>query len=84
MHIDLYTPFNRVNAIPARGQMHISYVNMYRKVLSNRHANRQHNRLVLPQQARNLQHHLSKCHGKDLDPWPCIMYICVLNYSVTQ
>ena len=37
------------------------YVNIYEKVLAKRRANRQHNRPMLAQQARNLKRHLSKC-----------------------
>ena len=64
---------------PCRGA-ELYFVNVYEKVLAKKWANHQHNWLVLAQQARNLQRHLSKVHGKDLDP----MYICVLNYSITQ
>ena len=43
-------------------------VNIYGKIRARRPANRQNNHLMLAQQARNLKRHLSKCHGKDLDP----------------
>ena len=60
------------------------YVNIYGKVLSKRRANRQHNWLVLAQQAHNLHCHLSKVHGKDLDPMYHAHLCSTLQYNTVE
>ena len=60
------------------------FVNVCGKVLSKRHANCQHNRLVLAQQAHNLQRHLSKVHSKDLDPMYHAHLCSKLQYNTVE
>ena len=55
------------------------FVNIYGKVLSKKAGQS----LAQSPCAGPAGLQLGKCHSKDLDP-PCIMHICVLNYSITS